>query len=194
MRDLDTTRSGASNRRTSVSWGAPFVLGMLVSVTGVLAIISSFIAGIASVLVFGVLLFVSGLFEIGHAFRVWKSGPGLLYLLAGVLTAVVGALFAFRPLVGLASVTLLVAAYFFASGLFRSIVAAVDRYPRWGYDVFGGVVALILGVIVIAQWPLSSVWLVGTLLGVEMLFRGTSLMGGSLVLRRVIHEPGRATA
>jgi uncharacterized membrane protein HdeD (DUF308 family) len=92
------------------------------------------------------------------------------------------------PGAGLAALTLLLAGYFFASGLFHTITSLVDRYPRWGWDLVYGAVSLVLGIVVMSRWPVSAVWLVGTLVGFGILFRGLTLMAGSLSFRRALHE------
>ena len=64
----------------------------------------------------------------------------------------------------------------------------VDRYARWGWDCFDGIVSVLLGAVIMAQWPLSTVWAVGIVVGVGLLSRGIALMAGSLAVRSVIRE------
>ncbi len=170
--------------RRSASWGVPFVLGLLLVALGVFALIATGITGLASVFIFGALLMASGVTEIISAFVHRKGGRFVLQLLAGVLSAAVGLLLVLRPIVGLAAASLLLIGYFFASGLFHAITAVADRYPSWGWDLAYGIAAIALGVIGVSQWPLTLVWLVGTLVGLEILFRGLTLMSWSLAFRK----------
>jgi uncharacterized membrane protein HdeD (DUF308 family) len=179
---MDERISGG--RTQSSAWGAPFLFGLLVAICGVLALISVGVTSMLSAVFIGILLVAAGILEIIEAFRVRKAGPFLLYLLAGILTGIVGVLFVARPMAGLASLGLLLACYFFASGLFRGITSIADRYAGWGWDFAYGICAVVLGVIVMSQWPISSLWLVGTLVGIELLLRGIAIMSGSLALRR----------
>ncbi len=169
---------------TSRSWGGPFVLGLFVFLLGVLCLIAAGFTALASVLLFGGLLVVAGVVEIIHAFRRRGTGQFLLYLLGGVLSLVVGALFLFRPLEGIAALALLLAAYFFATGIFRAVTSVVDRYEGWGFDLFGGLVSVLLGVILMWQWPAASLLLVGVLVAVQLMVNGAALMAGSLALRQ----------
>jgi uncharacterized membrane protein HdeD (DUF308 family) len=105
-----------------------------------------------------------------------------------VLSLVVGGLFLYRPVAGLASLTLLIAGYLFVSGLFHGITAIADRYPRWGWEVAYSIVALALGVYVVAQWPLSTLWVLGAVVAVEILARGITLVAASWVLRDLDHR------
>ena len=173
----------STGRANAVRWGIPFAVGLLTLAAGILCFIAAEVTGLASILVFGWLLLVSGVLEVVHAFRRRTSGQFLLYFLGGLLSLVVGGLFVGRPLVGLASLTLLLAGYFFASGLFRGVTSLMDRYQGWGWDCFSGLVSVVLGAILIAQWPASSLWLVGVLVAVEIITHGVAMMAAALTLR-----------
>ncbi len=178
---------GGTSERTrsaSVVWGGPFVIGLLISLLGVLALISTWAAGLVSVLLYGAVLAVVGIAEIVHGISIRKTGPVLLFLLGGLLALVVGVMLLIRPGVGLAAITLLLAGYFFASGLFRGITSVMDRYKGWGWDLVYGITAVVLGIIVLASWPFSALWLVGLVVGIELVVRGLSMMAGALTLRQ----------
>jgi uncharacterized membrane protein HdeD (DUF308 family) len=174
----------AEGRARAAVWGTPFFTGLLLLLLGAFCFIAAGMTGLASILLFGVLLLAAGVLEIFNAFKERRSRRFVPHLLVGLLMFVVGGLFVVRPLVGLAAVTLLLAGYFFASGLFRTITSAVDRYEGWGWDLFSGAVSLLLGVVVFAQWPISALWVVGALVGVELMLRGAALMAAAMALRR----------
>ncbi len=184
MPDAGTGPSGEVGRAASATWGGPFILGLFVAIIGCLAIIGATLTGFLSIFLLGIALFASGVFEIAHAIRDWGSHRSLAYLLGGILSAVVGLLLAFRTALGLAAVTLLLASYFLGNGLFRSITSIADRYPQWGLDFAYGAISFILGVVVVANWPRPALWLVGTLVGIEILVHGFSLMASGLATRR----------
>src|SRR5215510_11042556 len=142
-------------------WEWPMAIGILLIAAGAFALFATVLTSLVSVVYLGVLLLVVGILEIISAFRAGRSGPFLVYFLAGSLALVVGALFLYRPLVSLSSLTLLIAGYLFASGLFRGVTSIMDRYPRWGWDVAYAIVALALGAVVVAEWPFSSFWVLG---------------------------------
>ncbi len=169
-------------RESPAGWGAPMVIGILLIIGGLFALSASVLTSYVSVIYLGVLLAIVGILEIVSAFRIRRTDPFVVYFLAGVLTLVIGGLFLFRPVASLASLTLLIAGYFFASGLFRGIVAISNRYPRWGWDLAYGAVAVALGIFVAASWPLSSLWVLGTVVGIEIIARGITLVAASWVL------------
>ena len=178
--------TGNRGRTSAGAWGGPFVLGLLMTLVGVVCLIAAGAAGVASVIFFGSLMVAAGVFEVVSAFRFRHSGRFLLLLLGGLFAVAVGALLLFRPLVGLASLTLLLAGYLLASGLLHGVTAVMDRYAGWGWDLFYAVVAVFLGITFFAGWPVSSLWVVGVVIGAEIAARGIAVMAGSLQLRRVL--------
>ncbi len=174
-------------RARAATWGSSFLAGLLIFALGVFCLIATGVTGFASILLFGGLLLAAGILEIYSAFRERRQGRQFLpHFLVGLLSFVVGGLFLVRPAVGLAAVTLLLAGYFFADGLFRSITSLLDRYEGWAWDFFSGAVSVLLGVIVFSQWPISSLWVVGALVGVQLMMRGVLVMSVSLTLRRAM--------
>ncbi|RKH63372.1 HdeD family acid-resistance protein [Corallococcus aberystwythensis] len=171
-------------------WGAPFLLGLLTSIAGVVLLGATLFTSMVTIFFVGVMLVIGGVLEIAAAVRARGESRGAFwsFMLGGVLTTVVGILTVRYPAAGLASLTLLIAGYFFASGLFHVITSVMDRYFQWAWDLAFGLISLVLGLSVMAQWPASSVWLVGTLVGLAVFFRGISMMSGSLMLRRGLHR------
>jgi uncharacterized membrane protein HdeD (DUF308 family) len=174
-------------RAAREAWGGTFVLGILTAVLGLFAVVAAPATGFLTVVLLGSFLAVSGIFEAYHALRHREGGNRLLFLLGGILSIVVGGLLMFRAGLGLATLTLLLAGYFIANGLFRCVTSIVDRYLHWGWDFVQGAISLLLGVIVFAQWPISALWVVGTLVGVEIFVRGCGLMLAGLDIRRMAH-------
>jgi len=175
-----------------VGWGVPMATGVLMIVGGLFALLASVLTGLVSVIFLGALLAVVGVTEIVSAFRVrhGRSFGGLL--VGGLLALVTGGLFLYRPFAGMASLTLLIASYMFGSGLFRGITSIVDRYPRWGLDLIYGILAIVLGGFVAASWPVSSLWVLGTVVGVEIIARGFAWVAASWKMREFEHATAHA--
>lgn len=124
--DSDTGSSPGS-RVAAGLWGGPFVMGLLLALLGVVALGAVVLTSLLSIIFYGAVLVVAGAFELVHAFRIRGTGPFWMFLLGGVLFIVVGLMLLARPDVGLLAATLLLAGYFFASGLFRGITSLADR-------------------------------------------------------------------
>ena len=155
------------------------VTGVLLIVGGSLALFASVLTSFVSVIFLGAILLVVGALEAIAAVRVRHSSQFLAYLFAGVLAIVVGGLFLYAPLASLASITLMIAGYVFAGGLFRGITSIADRYPHWGWDVGYAIVALVIGAFLVATWPASSLWLLGTVVAIEIIIRGSTLIAAA---------------
>lgn len=161
----------ASDNRMSPGW--LLFLGIVQIVTGVLAIALPHIGGLAIATMLGIVLCVAGGFQIVGAFRGGSFGSGLGGFLGGALYAVVGILVLTRPGIALGVITLLAGLLLLFRGFLR-IGISFDLKPEkgWGWVLFGGAVAILLGIMVLAGWPESAWWFVGTVLGIELLFSG----------------------
>jgi uncharacterized membrane protein HdeD (DUF308 family) len=117
------------------NWGWFLVLGILLILLGVIALCTSLLATLATVLVFGWLLTISGILEIVSSFWSRRWSGFFLHLLAGVFDIVVGLLIISHPAAIALSLTLLLAAFFIVGGVFRLVGAIVLRFPNWGWAV-----------------------------------------------------------
>jgi uncharacterized membrane protein HdeD (DUF308 family) len=100
-----------------------------------------------------------------------------LYLLSAIFRGFTGYLLIRYPLAGAASLTLILASFFVVGGLFRAIGAGMMKFPRWGWSVFSGLVSLVLGIMLLVQMPVSSIWFIGFAIGVDLIVDGASLVG-----------------
>jgi uncharacterized membrane protein HdeD (DUF308 family) len=161
------------------------VLGCVLIVVGVLAISFPVLATVETTIVFGVLLLVGGIVQMATAF--WTRGWGgfFLHLLLGLLYLFVGVVLVQNPLLSAIEWTLVLAVFFVAGGLFRLVVALSLRFSGWGWSVLNGVITLLLGVLIWRGWPGSGLWVIGTLIGIELLLSGWSLVMLGLAVRSV---------
>ncbi len=173
------------DRAAPSRWGIPMTVGILLIVGGILALAANVLTTLVSIFYIGAMLLIVGVLEIVAAFRARHKGPFLVYLLAGLLALVTGALFFRSPLTSLATLTLLIAGYLFASGMFRGVMAVAERYARWGWDLAYAILAILLGVYVTASWPLSAFWVLGTAVAAEIIARGITIVAASRVLREI---------
>jgi uncharacterized membrane protein HdeD (DUF308 family) len=159
------------------SWGWFLIFGILLTVLGALCIVKSQTATTFSILALGWVLAISGVLWLVNA--VWAfSWPGFfLYLLNAIIRVVTGYLLIRHPDAGAAGVTMLVASLFIVGGLFRTAGASVIQFPRWGWTAFAGLVAVALGVYLLATWSTSSTYFVGLAIGIDLIFDGAALTG-----------------
>jgi len=172
----------------SDNWGWVFASGIAFVILGGIALSYSALATLASVFVLGWVLVFAGIFEAMHAFKIPRWSGFLLELLGAILYLVVGVLMVARPETGAVSLTLLIGAFFLASGLFRIVAAATIRPSSWGWLLMNGLVTLLLGLLILVEWPASGLWVIGMFLGIDLIFNGTWLVMLALGVRKVGRE------
>ncbi|HET6417497.1 MAG TPA: HdeD family acid-resistance protein [Polyangiales bacterium] len=156
--------------------GVGTAVGILVVVAGILALLSPLVAGLAIAIAVGVLLIASGVSRLFLAFRMGSFGHGLLVFVLGALAIIIGGYMISRPGMALGTLTLVLAVYFAVDGVFQILWAFRLRPIKgWGWALFSGIVSLALGVMIWRQFPVSGVWAVGTLAGIQMVFGGSSV-------------------
>jgi uncharacterized membrane protein HdeD (DUF308 family) len=158
-------------------------LGIGLILLGTVALFVPLVTTLTSVVVFGWAVFFGGAMEIAAAIamRGWRGV--LLHVLSGILGMVVGAMVFMHPAAGALALTLLLASLFLVGGIFRIIAAIVIRFPRWGWAVASGVITVALGVVVWTGWPLTSLWVIGTLVAIELVFRGWAWVMAGAAMR-----------
>jgi uncharacterized membrane protein HdeD (DUF308 family) len=166
--------------------GLLIFLGVLTVIFGVMAIAAPLITGITVAVFVGFLLLFTGIMRIVFALKSGQWGSGIWGTIVGLLGAVAGLLLIFRPMVGLLTLTLLLAIYFFVDGI-SEIIAALKIKPDqgWGWVLFNGVIALLLGIMIWRQWPMSGQWAIGVLVGVHILITGWTMIVLGTGARRI---------
>jgi uncharacterized membrane protein HdeD (DUF308 family) len=153
------------------------ILGVLMVIFGVLAIASPLMTGLAVAMFVGALMLVSGVLRIVAAIKSGHWGSGILGTLLGLLGIAAGIILLARPLLGLATLTLLLAAYFLATGICEIMVSFKMKPEKsWGWMLFGGIVSVLLGFMIWRQWPVSGAWAIGVLVGIHILVIGFTMI------------------
>jgi uncharacterized membrane protein HdeD (DUF308 family) len=184
MNDAVTSLSAAVKK--SHSWSIAIAIFMILA--GLMAIFLPPIAGIAVTVLVGWLLIVSGCFHLFYGWHtrskgslVWELIVGVVYILAGIFLLV-------HPVAGLATLTLALAVYLFAEGVLELVMGFTLRpHPGWGWLLFDGILTLLVAFMIWRTWPFSAPWVIGTLVGISMLFSGTSRLMLSMGSRRLLN-------
>lgn len=159
-------------------------LGVLLVVLGLALIAAPVVGTLAVAVVIGWFLIIGGIAQIVHAFMEQRWSGFLLELLSGILYGAVGLLLLVYPLAGAKALTLLLAAFLAIEGVFRIAMALRVRPARgWGWLLAGGAVTLVLAILIWMEWPSSALWVIGLLVGINLLFTGWSLCMVALAVR-----------
>ena len=157
--------------KQSAGWLVFF--GIVEVVAGFLSIGSPFMAGIAVTIMVGVALLIAGGARVGAAFMADSFGAGALAVLWGLVIAATGFYIIIRPGIGLESLTLVVAMALFLAGILRTLTAfKLKPVNGWGWMLVSGILDLLFSMMIGWQFPASSLWVIGTLVGVSLLFGG----------------------
>jgi uncharacterized membrane protein HdeD (DUF308 family) len=164
-------------------WGWVVALGAVYLLAGLFALYSVATATVASVFVVGIMMIIAGVAEVINAFQLKSWGKFLLWVLLGVLYIVAGFVAFENPLLTAALLTLILGAALVASGIMRIILAfSIREGAPWIGVAFSGVITLLLGLVVLAHWPVSSLYTLGLFLGIDLVFAGVGWIGMGLRL------------
>ena len=175
----------ASEVKHFTGWSA--VVGGLMILAGILAIGLPLVAGIAVNLLVAWLLVICGVAHFAFAWHLRSAGGVVWQVLLGVLYIGTGVYLLVRPVAGLVSLTLALAIYLFFEGVLELILSfQVGAMRGRGWLVFDGIVTLILSVLIWRTWPASTDWVIGTLVGISILFSGVTRVMLSLGARSLV--------
>jgi uncharacterized membrane protein HdeD (DUF308 family) len=174
-----------SGVRKSATWS--IVLSLLMVVAGVLAIAIPLIGGVAVTVFVAWMLLFSAILHVGFAWRSRRAGTAVWEILLGILYGAIGFYLLVRPLVGLASLTLAIAAYLLVESVLEVVLSLRLRpTPGSGWLLTDGVVTLALAIMIWSTWPSSAAWVAGTLIGINLLVGGLTRLMFSMAVRRLL--------
>lgn len=150
---------------------------ILLIILGAIAIALPFYASLSVELMIAWILVLGGVVQLFKSMSGFKEAGGAVSLIGGIIYIVVGGLMLVYPLRGMASLTLLLGLFFLLEGLAK-IVFSFEIKPvrNWGWLLFSGIIALIMAGIILYGWPETSLWVIGLLVGINMIFFGCSLL------------------
>jgi len=167
------------------SWGWFVALGIALIALGVVCIMGDMTATLATVLAFGWLLLIGAVVALVQAFRARDWSGFFLFFLTALLRGFTGYVLIRYPYNGEVGFTILLASLFVVGGLFRAVGASTVRFPNWGWTTLSGVISTVLGVWVLSQLPLTSLFFVGIVVGVDFIFDGIAALTLGTAVRNV---------
>jgi uncharacterized membrane protein HdeD (DUF308 family) len=169
----------------SITWS--IALSIFLVLAGLFALLIPFVSGIGITLFFAWAMIVSGLTHFIFAFKTHTTGGVIWELLVGAVYLFTGVYLLLHPLEALIALTLILAIYLFCEGIIEVILFFQLR-PRHGVTwlLVDAIITLILAVMIWRSWPASTVWVIGTLVGISMIFSGVSRLMLSLAARRLV--------
>jgi len=157
-------------------WGWFLAFGIALLALGIAAVVRS-------MLFFGWLLLLASGVEIAQAVLVGHWAGFFHHLLAAILFGIVGLILVTKPVISAEALTIFMASFFLIGGLFQLIASIVVALPGWGWQAADGIITFILGALVLAQWPVSGLWVIGLFVGIDLIFYGAAWIALALRLR-----------
>jgi uncharacterized membrane protein HdeD (DUF308 family) len=180
-------------RTLHAHWGVFLTEGIILVILGAAAILLPPLATLSVAILLGWLFLISGITGLITTFRM-RHAPGFAWSLISAIIGIVAglALIAF-PASGALSLTLVVIVFFAVEGVATIMYALEHKRElsgRWGWMLVSGIVDLFLAAVILAGFPVSGVWAVGLLVGINMMFGGVALIMMALHARTAV--PGSA--
>ncbi|MGA4845414.1 HdeD family acid-resistance protein [Streptomyces sp. G5(2025)] len=176
----------AQGKRLSRSFGWLAVLGVVLAVAGIIGLVYTGLATLTSMLLFGWLLLVGGLVGLLHAVQSRGSNFFWLGVVVAALNLAAGVVIIRRPDVAAEALTMFAALLFLTGGVFRLVGSLVVRGPQFGWTLVQGAFGLLLGILVLAEWPSSSQYVIGCFFSLALLFDGLGLIATGIGGRGIV--------
>ncbi|MEU1896073.1 HdeD family acid-resistance protein [Streptomyces pristinaespiralis] len=167
-------------------FGRLAALGAILAAGGLVGLVYTGLATLTSMLLFGWLLLICGIVGLLHAVESRGSNFFWLAVVVAALNIAAGTIVIRYPETAAASLTMFAALLFLTGGLFRLVGSMVVRGPQFGWTLVQGAFGLLLGVLVLADWPDSSRYVLGTFFSLALLFDGLGLVAMGISGRRVV--------
>jgi uncharacterized membrane protein HdeD (DUF308 family) len=168
-------------------WHVLLVEGIILLVLGAAAIIIPPLAGIAATIWIGAIFLLGGIVGLVASLRA-RQAPGFGWaVVSATLALLAGLLLLWNPIEGLVTLTYVMIAFFIFDGLTMIFYAIAHRHElsgRWEWILTNGLIDLFLAAIILSGMPGSSIWALGLLLGIDLVFGGSALVAVALAAKK----------
>jgi uncharacterized membrane protein HdeD (DUF308 family) len=176
---------GEGIRALRSKWGWIVGFGVFALIAGIIALASTMIATASAVFIVGFMMLFAGAAEIVAAFNARDWGHRLLWLLLGAVYVFAGFVCIQNPFAAATILTLMLGIALIVGGLLRIFLATrMKQGTPWGWVVVSGLISFFLGLVIVSHWPVSSFFVLGIFLGVDLIFMGSSWIAIGLALKR----------
>ncbi|MEU6763095.1 DUF308 domain-containing protein [Streptomyces sp. NPDC046853] len=176
--------AGAKQLNRSLGWLA--LLGAILALAGIVGLVYAGVATLTSMLLFGWLLLIGGFVGLLHAVQSRGTNFFWLGVVVAALNLAAGVVIIRRPEVAAEALTMFAALLFLTGGVFRLVGSLVVRGPQFGWTLVQGAFGLLLGILVLSNWPSSSQYVIGCFFSLALLFDGLGLLATGLGGRRIV--------
>ena len=160
-------------------------MGIVMIILGVIGLSMEVALTVVSVLYFGVLVIFGGAAMLIDAFRAGEWRTKIWHILIALVYIAAGVIMITNPAASAVWITLFLASFFVITGVFRLIIGLQSRgrVENWGWIVFAGVISMLLGFVIFAQWPVAGLWVIGLFVAIELILQGFSMISIARAVR-----------
>lgn len=165
------------------------VFGVVCIILGILCMLAPGWTGMSIAVLVGLLVLLAGILRVTWAFRAASPRRGLWSFAVGALMVIAGLMLVTDPILASGLLTILLAAYFIVDGIVEFAAGSrLQPQAGAGWLMFGGILSIILGALIWAQFPLAGAWAIGILLGIKLLMVGGIMVVAGSALRDAVRE------
>ncbi len=187
---MNITGKAASVEAMRAAWGWFLAMGIILITLGIVAIGVPIAVSVTMTVFLGIIVFIAAAVQLIHAIAAHRWGGFFLHILGAAIYGIFAIALLGDPERGVTALTLLLAMYFLISGFFKILLAIISHgTPNWGWILFSGLVNLVLGALIWSQWPGNSNWVIGLLVGIELLLGGWAMLMLSIAARSAPADP-----
>ena len=164
-------------------WGTFVAMGVLFALLGVAGLVFVGLATLVTVIFVGWFFAIAGFAGVAHAI-VRKGWCGFVPdLLAGLVTGIAGLFIILHPAEGASVLPIVIGPLLLLPALFRLGAGVAMRNPYAGWFIFHGIISLLLGLMILVEWPYTALWVIGTLVSIDLLMDGLRLVSFGLAVK-----------
>ncbi|MEU8437282.1 HdeD family acid-resistance protein [Streptomyces sp. NPDC029216] len=182
----DRSEQQQDKSRLNRRFGLLALLGVILVLAGLVGLVYAGVATLTSMFLFGWLLLIGGVVGLVQAVQSRKSKYFWLAVIVAAINLAAGFVILRRPAASAEALTMFAALLFLTGGVFRLAGSLVVRGSNFGLALVQGAFGVLLGVLILAEWPGSSLYVIGTFFSLALLFDGLSLVAVGMGARRVL--------
>lgn len=170
------------------NWPWMVVFGAALVLAGLIALGAVGFATLATVLMVGVMMLVGGAAELAMGFRAKDWSHFFLWVLGGILYIAAGTFAILNPILASLVLTLMLGAGLVAAGIVRIFLATrLPTSQHRGLVALSGLLTALVGLVIVIHWPISSIFVLGMLLAIDLIFQGIGWIVFGFWLRNARH-------
>jgi uncharacterized membrane protein HdeD (DUF308 family) len=182
---------------SDIRWRLLLFQGVILIVLGILAVVAPVAATIAVDVFVGWLFLIGGVIGLVAVFSTHDIPAFLWSLITAALSVALGVLLIWKPAEGALSLTLILTAFFIAEGIFQIATSIAYREViagSWGWMLASGISDLALAAIIILGWPITGAWMLGLLVGINLIMSGLAIVMVAFAGRDLVQTLGDSIA